>query len=88
MPGMKRKEILKTIVALPAVGAAVASVARVAEAKSSQKAVKYQNTPKNGQDCDDCRFFIAGKSKSAMGACQIVDGKISPKGWCIAFSKK
>lgn len=83
-----RKEILGTLIALPAFAAAIASVATPAQAKSSQAAMKYQTSPKNGQKCSGCKFFVAGASKTANGSCKIVDGSISPNGWCMAYSPK
>ncbi|MGE5616807.1 MAG: high-potential iron-sulfur protein, partial [Bacillota bacterium] len=50
--------------------------------KASKEAMKYQDKPNNGQTCDKCQFFQAPKS------CSIVDGDISPKGWCTAFTAK
>ena len=85
---LPRKFALKAIAAIPALGMALASGARIAEAKSAKAAVKYQNTPKGKAECDDCRFWIAGKSKTAAGTCQLVAGPISPHGWCMLFNKK
>ena len=53
-----------------------------AAAKVSKDAVHYQPTPKNGQDCDDCKQFVA------PGSCKQVEGAISPKGWCRLWVKK
>lgn len=53
-----------------------------AQQKVAQSAVQYQNSPKNGQECDTCTHF------QAPNACQLVDGKISPKGWCALYQKK
>lgn len=53
-----------------------------AQAKIAQNLVQYQETPKNGQQCDMCVQFVA------PGSCKIVDGKINPKGWCAAFAPK
>jgi hypothetical protein len=44
--------------------------------------------PKNGQQCDACVQYIAGPKPGAPGGCKVVEGPISPKGWCIAFVKK
>lgn len=51
----------------------------VAQGKATKEAVQYQDSPKNGQKCDDCRFFEAPEG------CQVVEGKISPQGWCSLF---
>lgn len=57
-------------------------------AKLSQTAVKYQDEPKAGKDCDDCIQFIPGKPPAAKGTCKVVEGSISPHGYCIAFTPK
>jgi len=53
-----------------------------AEAKMAQTAVGYQQTPKDGKQCDGCNFFVA------PNACKLVDGDISPSGYCKLWSKK
>lgn len=88
MRKMTRQEALKTLT-LPALAAAMAgTMVTSAQAKASKATVKYQNSPKGSAKCSGCKFFIAGKSKTAMGTCQIVDGAISPNGWCTAYTKK
>ncbi len=56
--------------------------------KVSQAVAKYQSTPQSGQQCDGCMQFIPGNTASADGTCKIVDGRISPKGWCMFFAAK
>ncbi len=73
---------------LPALAAALLAETTTAEAKGSKAQFKYQSTPKNGQKCSQCSFFVAGSSSTANGTCKIVDGAISPSGWCTAFAKK
>ena len=51
-------------------------------AKVSQKIVKYQDTPKGEQRCDNCELFEAPSS------CKNVDGTIAVQGWCIIYRKK
>jgi len=88
MTKITRQEAIK-VITLPALAAILAGGAiTTAEAKSSKAAVKYQSKPKGSAKCSECRFFMAGKTKTAMGTCQIVDGSISPNGWCTAFTKK
>ena len=53
-----------------------------AQGKASKEAVQYQDSPKSGQKCADCQFF------TAPDACQVVEGKISPNGWCSLYVKK
>jgi len=59
-----------------------------AQTKLTKEAVKYQAKAKDGKDCDDCLQFVPGKNAKAMGTCKIVEGPISPNGWCIAFAQK
>ena len=77
-------------VLLRGVAYAVGSVAltvpasRVYAAKfpQSSPAVAYQDSPKDGRQCDGCSLFQAPSS------CQVVDGSISPTGWCKLWVKK
>jgi hypothetical protein len=63
--------------------AAFASTTAAADAaKLSQDAAAYQSSPKNGQRCMDCSFFVS------PAACKLVDGTISPAGWCKFYAKK
>jgi len=80
---LSRRGALKAIAALAAI-TAVSGAARdaSAQAKASKAAVKYQDQPKNGQRCSGCANFISG------GQCKIVQGEISPNGWCLAYSPK
>ncbi|TAN48614.1 MAG: hypothetical protein EPN19_15740 [Betaproteobacteria bacterium] len=51
--------------------------------KLSQAEAKYQSTPKAGQKCSQCMHFIADSS-----SCKLVEGQISPEGWCKLFAAK
>jgi hypothetical protein len=57
-------------------------------AKLSKTAVKYQDEPKAGKDCDDCIQFVPGKTPAARGTCKVVEGDISLRGYCNAFTPK
>ncbi len=57
-----------------------------AQAKATKQAMKYQDKPNNGQECDTCMQFIPGQG--GKGTCKVVEGDISPKGWCVAYVKK
>ncbi len=77
--GVSRRTIL-----IGAAGALplIALGATGAQAKMAQKAVRYQDTPKDGKQCSGCNLFIA------PDACKTVDGKIAPTGWCAVWVKK
>ncbi len=51
--------------------------------KLSQVEAQYQSTPKAGQKCSQCMHFIADS-----GSCKLVEGQISPEGWCKLFAAK
>jgi hypothetical protein len=53
-----------------------------AQAKVAQNTVSYQGKPKDTQRCDGCNNF------QPPNACKMVDGEISPQGWCSLFTKK
>jgi hypothetical protein len=55
---------------------------KIAQTKIAQKIVQYQETPKGDQKCSICVNF------DPPNACKIVEGTISPEGWCIAFGPK
>ena len=80
---LARGELLQAIVGLPIIGAAVAASGSAADAADNKKQFKYQDKPdKSGKKCSQCRLF------RAPSACQVVTGKISPDGWCIAWVKR
>jgi hypothetical protein len=60
----------------------------LAGGKLAKADVKYQDKPDAGNDCDDCLHFIPGANPKANGRCKVVDGAISPHGYCIAFNRK
>jgi hypothetical protein len=78
-----RKEALRTLVILPALAGAFAAGTTSADAADNKKQFHYQDKPgPGGKKCGGCRFF------RAPNACAIVNGTISPNGWCIAWAKK
>ena len=79
---LSRRTIVTRSVAAAAGVAVLFGLVTKAAAKMSQKSVDYQDTPKNDQDCSNCSLFQEPNS------CTIVDGEISPKGWCKFWAKK
>lgn len=63
--------------------ASTGSAAPAATGKVSQASVQYQTQPKGEQKCGGCQHFIAGSN-----TCMLVDGQISPEGWCSLWAKK
>lgn len=80
---ISRRRMLRGMAALGGMAAGTLLVGQQAWAqKSSKQALQYQEQPKNGQKCSDCEHFIPG------GTCRLVEGDISPEGWCTAFAPK
>jgi hypothetical protein len=80
-----RRSILKFAGLLA--GAALASglpVARdaLAQQKASKQVMKYQDKPNGDQKCSNCLQFEPPKG------CKVVEGTVSPEGYCIAWAKK
>lgn len=49
--------------------------------KISKADMKYQDTPKGDEKCSNCQYIVG------TNACGIVEGSISPNGWCVAWKK-
>jgi hypothetical protein len=77
--GVSRRTVL---FAAAGAGPLLALTGGEAQAKLAQAAVKYQTDPKDGKQCDACNFFEPPKG------CKMVDGDISPTGWCALWVKK
>ena len=85
MGSTTRRAVLKATLVVGSVSLAAGAAAadeRVAQQKIAQKIVQYQDHPKNKAQCDNCTNFVA------PNACKIVDGTISPEGWCVAYAPK
>lgn len=78
----RRRVLTGTAVAI-GLGASGMAVRRAcAQQKIKQADAKYQDHPSGTQKCDGCIQF------QAPNACKIVDGTISPNGWCQFFGAK
>jgi hypothetical protein len=81
---LSRRSILRGAMLL-AGGTLAAGVIQIKPAyaqKAGKEAVKYQESPKDAQKCSDCTYF------QAPSGCGVVDGTISPNGWCSLYNKK
>lgn len=76
----RRKFLERAAVLMVAAGAAAGGVnnARAAD-KAAKSDVSYQDSPKDGASCANCKLY------NGDGTCQVVEGDISPDGWCIAW---
>jgi len=49
--------------------------------KESKATASYRDRPNGSQQCSGCTHFRSGR-------CEIVEGQISPNGWCRHFKSK
>jgi hypothetical protein len=76
-----RRSVLRTAFASVAAWFASGAMSRAgAREKMSQKEAQYQDSPKDIRMCATCTLFEPPKS------CKVVEGEISPNGWCKAFA--
>jgi hypothetical protein len=65
-------------------GGAFAPPRRLAAAdddnKMSKQQAEYQDSPKGIAMCSTCTLFVAPHS------CKVVDGDVSPNGWCKVYA--
>ena len=79
---LSRRDLVRHAAMLAAATVGVLSMGTPAQAKMTQKAAGYQDTPKADQKCSGCALFKTPDS------CTLIDGSISPDGWCRFYSKK
>jgi hypothetical protein len=79
-----RRSLLVAAVAAVSAAAAAASdpAAAAAAMKISEAAVAYQDQPDGDKQCSKCMQFLAPSS------CKMVDGTISPHGYCRIFTPR
>jgi hypothetical protein len=77
-PGLlRRRSVLQATLAGAAVVLCISRT--MAQQKMSQTDAAYQERPKNGLTCAACALFRLPRS------CEVVQGDISPNGWCKFF---
>ncbi len=83
-----RRTFLGGVVILPALAGLLTTGASADGSKASQASMRYQSSPNGDKHCSLCKFFVPGQDANANGSCQIVDGSISPNGYCMAYAAK
>jgi hypothetical protein len=78
MPAKQGNVVSRRLVVTVAAGAAHRAAAQVGP-KMTRVAAKYQEMPRDGLSCEACTFFRRPAS------CQVVEGAVSPNGWCQLF---
>jgi high potential iron-sulfur protein len=82
--GVCRRSLLKSV---PMIAGAIILTNAVdqnlfAQAKLTHEAAKYQDQPKDGQQCSGCVQFVAPAS------CKLVEDPVAASGWCQLFMAK
>jgi hypothetical protein len=82
--GLCRRSLLQSV---PVIAGAIISTnamaqSLVAQTKLTHEAAKYQDTPKDGQQCSGCVQFVAPAS------CNVVEDPVAASGWCQLFVAK
>ncbi len=80
--GFSRRDVLRVGLSLVPLVVTGASPAALAQTKASKEQTQYQDSPKDGQTCAACLHF------TAPSGCKVVDGSISPTGWCNLYAVK
>lgn len=80
----RRSLLLKglPVIAGVIISANVATQNLFAQAKATHEASKYQDHPKDGQQCSGCQLFVAPAS------CKVVEDPVAASGWCQLFVAK
>jgi High potential iron-sulfur protein len=81
MIDMPRRRLLRAILASLITGSTHLAISPVlAREKMTKQEAEYQDSPKDIRMCATCSFFEHPRS------CKVVDGDVSPNGWCKAFA--
>jgi high potential iron-sulfur protein len=82
--GICRRSLLKSVPMIAGVlfSTNVATQSLFAQAKATHEAAKYQDHPKDGQQCSGCQFFVVPNS------CKVVEDPVAASGWCQLFAAK
>ena len=89
-PQFRSSALSRRIILLRGAASAAGAAALFGSARNAHAAkfpqtspvVAYQDSPKDSHQCDGCIQW------QPPNACQVVDGTISPTGWCKLWAKK
>ena len=84
--GSSRRAFIKTMSVIAAATCGRAAAAKAQDYKPqdqkklTQAAARYQDNPKGNESCATCPYFVLPMS------CALVEGEISPGGWCPIYT--
>jgi len=84
-PTLSRRRLLKGAALLAGASltaSMVSSKNALAQQKVSKETAKYQDKPSADKQCSNCAQFIPNNG------CKLVEGTVSPQGYCILWQKK
>ena len=84
-PTLSRRRLLKGAALLAGASltaSMVPSKNALAQQKVSKETAKYQDKPSADKQCSNCAQFIPNNG------CKLVEGTVSPQGYCILWQKK
>jgi hypothetical protein len=90
-PNVARRSFMKGIVLLTGgatVPGLVTSMPAFGQAKAAKAATQYQEKPNGNKQCSNCLQFVPGQKPKDNGTCKVVEGSISPNGYCIVWVAK
>ena len=85
---ISRQAFIGGAILLPALCGALSAPALADGNKASKDSMHYQTSPNGNKQCSGCQFFIPASDPKSDGTCKIVEGSISPNGYCMAFAAK
>jgi len=81
-----RRTVLKTVASVGSAALLVQALDGVAQQKKgalqkrSKEKVGYRDEPYEGRSCAKCVLYVG------HGECVIVEGEVSPNGWCVQWT--
>ena len=83
-PEVSRRRLLKAVVLWTgaSLAAGLGASNALAQQKVPKESMKYQDKPNGEKQCSNCAQFVP------PGGCKVVEGPISPQGYCLAWAKK
>ena len=100
MSNVSRRASLRRLAAVVGIAVLAPRRAGATAPKATKQAAHYQDQPNSGRMCGMCKYFIApggaagsGMMGGTMGpgmmqaaSCQLVQGRISPMGYCDFYA--